>query len=79
MSAMELRRLFIYNDASASDCHDGLKCAGCSEEGGEHKQTGKPSEEDLKAMGHHRTVATVMDTVMQVPTPPCLFFKVLVY
>eukprot|EP00959_Pyramimonas_sp_CCMP1952_P084999 1777330-Pyramimonas_sp.AAC.1 len=66
LSTSELRKLFIYNDATASDCHDGLKCASCASGGEEQKQTGKPSEEDLKLMGHHTSVDTVMDQVMKV-------------
>ncbi|KAK3286246.1 DNA-dependent ATPase protein rad54 [Cymbomonas tetramitiformis] len=79
MSTEELRHLFSYNEATASDTHDGLKCSECCQhlEPGEagdqegeagprqHKQVGAPADEALKQWGHHFTLDTVPDPVLQ--------------
>jgi DNA repair and recombination RAD54-like protein len=65
LSKDEMRKLFQFNADTQSDCHDGLKCKGCVPGEQEAAQVGKPSEEDLKCMGHHSTVITVPDAIMQ--------------
>jgi len=65
LSKGEMKKLFHFNADTQSECHDGLKCKGCVPGEEEAAQVGKPSEEDLKSMGHHSTVITVPDAIMQ--------------